>query len=101
MSKSRKIHFDVNAPKAIEAVLHILIPKRAPNMDFLSESDVEALDAGINKYLGLPFGEVRSLNHQEKCWLEAEMNLPIDFELMIDNPEVKKMLEDIPLKIVV
>lgn len=80
---------------------HHLKANREPDMDYLSESDVEALDAGADKYLGLSFGEVHDLNHQEPCWLNSEPNQAIDFALMIEDEEIRKLLLESPLKIVV
>ena len=79
---------------------HELSASRQPNMDYLSESDIEAIDAGIAKYINLSFDQVRLLNHKERAWLESPPG-EIDFALMIDNPEVLEELQNNPLKLVV
>lgn len=75
---------------------------RNPNLDYLSKSDIDSLDQGIDAYpLNMPFGEVKDKNHLERCWIESEMKSRIDFVLMIENQEVRKMLEGNPLRLVV
>lgn len=74
---------------------------RAPNLDYLSESDLECLEQGIQKYLLLSFRDVEKLNHLEKCWKESEIDRPIDFELIIENEKIKKDLAETPFKLVV
>ena len=76
--------------------LHDLKANRAPRLEFLSETDIEALDAGAAKYFGLSFTEVKNLNHEERAWTESILNQPIDFSLMIENQEVREYLEDAP-----
>lgn len=80
---------------------YTLKAKRGPNLDYLSESDVEAINAGIDKYFGRKFGEVKDINHSEKCWIESEMNQRIEFELIIENEDVLKSLKESPLRLVV
>jgi hypothetical protein len=74
---------------------------RPPNLDCLSESDIDALEKGILKYMDLTFSEVKSENHQEKSWVDSDMNRPIDFELIIENKDVLDALKDSPLKLVI
>lgn len=53
----------------------------------LSPSDIEALDHGIKEYASLEFNEAVAKNHQEDCWLNADMNKQITFEAIAkDNP---------------
>ncbi len=72
-----------------------------PNMNFFSESDIEALEYGLKEYGDLKFGEIRDKNHQHRAWKKHENELkknfgpkaiPIDYEDMIDDPEVIKDL---------
>ena len=74
---------------------------RKPDLDVLSESDIEALDKGIKKYLNLTFSQVKDVNHSEKCWIDSELNQPIDFALIIENKKVLEDLESTPLRLVV
>lgn len=80
---------------------HDIKASRAPDMGYLSKSDIAALDEGIKKYLHLPFGKVKEINHQEKCWLDGTMNAPISFESMIENPKILDQLKKNGLKRVV
>lgn len=63
-----------------------------PNMDYLSQSDTEALDNGISEYAYLSFEEVMEKNHNEKCWQETELNTRIPFEKIIDDKEIVEYL---------
>lgn len=69
-----------------------------PNMDMLSESDIEALEYGLKEYGDLSFGEVNEKNHKHRAWknheeeLKDKKSVDIDFSEMIDNKEV---LEDL------
>lgn len=74
---------------------------RQADLDYLSKSDIRALNQGIEKYIDLPFGEVRELNHEERCWIESTLNCEIDFRKMIDNPEVLEELEENPLPVAI
>lgn len=72
-----------------------------PNMDLLSESDIEALDEAIKEYGTLSFDEVKEKNHKEKCWNLPEMNTYISFDLMIENEEIKSYLKENSKNIVI
>ena len=67
---------------------------RFADKDVLSESDIEALDNGCEKYLNLSFTEVRRLNHKEECWLQGKVNQQIPFESIISNSEVLDYLRE-------
>ena len=73
---------------------HFIFSREAPDMNLLSESDVEAINHGFKEYAGLTFSEVKEKNHEERCWKETERNRPIDFALIIENQEVLKDLEE-------
>ncbi len=79
---------------------HYIKAKRESDLSLLSESDVEALEVGLAKYIDLPFEQVLATNHSEQCWLYTEQNCQIDFEKIIENEEVRKMLLETPLKLV-
>jgi len=40
-----------------------IVPHRKANLDFLSQSDIECLDAAIEQYGQLSFGQLRELSH--------------------------------------
>ena len=61
------------------SVEHILSSTDAVNLDLLSESDIEALDKGVEKYSELSFQEIREENHREECWIHKPLNSQIQF----------------------
>ncbi len=69
---------------------------RQPNDNFFSESDIEALQHGFDRYAGKDFGVVLKENHKENAWRKAierkpgSKAPPIFFEDMIE----KKCLID-------
>jgi len=63
-----------------------LVAEREPKMDYLSQSDVNALKKGLEEYKGLDFRAVRDKNHKEPAWSKNYvygMNNPIPFEDII------------------
>ena len=70
-----------------------------PDLDQLSESDIEALEYGFAEYAHLSFAEVKNKNHQHRAWLKHAQELrkvrscPISYEEMIDDPEVLSDLQ--------
>jgi uncharacterized phage-associated protein len=83
---------------------YMISATRAPALDLLSKSDIEALDHGIEEYIDLSFSQVMDKNHREKSWLEGEPDKAIPFENLIENKEVLEYLSELdgsPLRIVV
>lgn len=81
-------------PEAIVAALTIneeryrrVTANRAADMQELSPSDVECLDEAMEFCRGRAFDFLSNLTHQERAWLEADQNGPMDYELMIDGDE--------------
>jgi len=69
--------------------------ERAPEMDYFSESDVEALTAGFKEYAGLSFELVKNKNHDEPAWRNNYVpNYPhaIPFEDIIEEDWLKEDL---------
>lgn len=58
--------------------------QRAPDLSVLSPSDLECLNEAIEFCRGHGFGALSSLTHQERAWLEAPANGPMNYEHMID-----------------
>ncbi|MEZ5688771.1 MAG: Panacea domain-containing protein [Caenibius sp.] len=58
--------------------------RRQPDLDVLSLSDMECLDEAIEFCKGKSFSVLSGLTHQERAWLEAPANGPMDYEHMID-----------------
>ncbi len=83
---------------------HFVKMKRDPRMDFLSESDVEALDIGISQYGNLTFRQVNDKNHKEKAWIETYHSRPnqvISFEDIIDDKDILQYLSENSYSIVI
>ena len=67
-----------------------LMVDREPDLDYFSETDIEALEVGISEYAGKSFSEVLEKNHEEIAWQKAyesrgnNNSADILFEDMID-----------------
>jgi uncharacterized phage-associated protein len=70
--------------------------RREPDLDALSQSDIECLDAAVAYCKNTPFKTLSDQTHQEKAWLEAAPNGPMDYAAMIDddNPDREQVLEE-------
>jgi len=78
-------------PDAIVAALRIdrnpylrVTAQREPDLDVLSPSDLECLDEAIAFCREHSFVALSALTHQERAWMEAPANGPMDYEQMID-----------------
>ena len=78
-------------PDAVMAALLIerdpyprLAAQRDPDLDALSLSDLECLDEAIAFCRSHSFGALSTLTHQERAWIDAPVNGPMDYEDMID-----------------
>ena len=71
--------------------------RRAPNLDLFSQTDLECLREAVEKYLKMPVSRLRQLTHQERAWLEAPANGPMDYALMLDDdlPNRDELVEEI------
>lgn len=56
---------------------NIILPKRLPNMDFLSESERECLDESIRENASLSFNELKEKSH-DAAWEAAYKNKESD-----------------------
>lgn len=84
-------------PDAVMAALLIerdpyprLAAQRAPDLDVLSLSDLECLDEAIGFCRGRSFGTLSTLTHQERAWIDAPVNGPMDYEDMIDGSDEER-----------
>jgi uncharacterized phage-associated protein len=70
--------------------------RRDADKEVLSVSDLEWLDEAIAFCRARTFGTLSTLTHQERSWLEAPINGPMDYADMIDddNPHRDSILED-------
>jgi uncharacterized phage-associated protein len=76
---------------------YVLLPKRMPNIECLSESDIECLELGIKEYTGLSFEQVKNKNHSIRAWRETYHNMPnsfIDWYDLIEEQYLKDDLSD-------
>jgi len=72
-----------------------LTAKRKPDMEYFSESDVEALEYGFNQYAKLDFKSVMEKNHKEPAWEKSYTKgngTPILFEDLIEEEWLKEEL---------
>lgn len=70
-------------------LLRLLPGARAPNLSALSETDVECLREAICFCKDKTADELSQLTHQEKAYLVADANAPMDYEFFVDedNPQ--------------
>jgi len=61
----------------------VLCPKREPDLDLLSESDMECLDFAIERYGGLNFDELSRLSHEEPAYKEAGKDEYMELESIV------------------
>ncbi|MDR2358178.1 MAG: SocA family protein [Prevotellaceae bacterium] len=61
---------------------YFIQPKQAPDLDFLSASDIEALDSAIAQYGTLSWDEIRQKSH-DIAWSLASDDAPISMENML------------------
>jgi hypothetical protein len=57
--------------------------------DLLSKSDIEVLNAVIDRYGLRGANYLSALSHRDKAWLETQRNRRIDYALFFDEPEVQ------------
>ncbi|MBM9612790.1 SocA family protein [Desulfobulbus rhabdoformis] len=70
--------------------------KREPDLQYFSQSDLDALQESLDTYGDLSFDEIFHLTHKEKCYIATEDQQPIDYALMLDNdnPHRDSILEN-------
>lgn len=66
-----------------------IVPKKEPDLRYLSESDIEALDCAIAKYGHLTPAQLSKLSHREPAWKSAEMNWDMDYRLLFTAEEAQ------------
>jgi uncharacterized phage-associated protein len=91
-------------PEAITAAFSVardtylrVTARRNADLDILSASDIECLDEAVAFCRARTFTVLSNLTHQERSWLEAPANGPMDYEAMIDadNPARQEILEEV------
>lgn len=78
-------------------VLIGMVAKRKPNLDLLSQTDVECLKGAIEFCRGKEKGFLSELSHEDRAWTSAGKNGPMDYAMMIDvnNPHGEEILEEL------
>jgi uncharacterized phage-associated protein len=81
--------------QAFKVEKHInVIPRRKPNLDYLSESDIEALDKAIGIYARMDFGRLWRIAHNERPYQDAAHNASISLVSIIKSlPNADEVLE--------
>lgn len=78
-----------NMPSGTRDALQIegydIFPQRKPDLEFLSESDIECLNVSINKFKSLSFSQLRDISHQEACYKKADRDDEIEFENIVES----------------
>ena len=68
--------------------------KLPPDLNYLSETDVEALDFVLDKYGHLTPAQLSKLSHNDPAWREADMNGDIDYRLLlVEDETMSQMVE--------
>ena len=75
---------------------HFYTAARKSDNEYLSESDIEALQKGYNEYADLNFEEVKKKNHENEAYVKAitVANKYIRFEDLIHDKDVLKDLKE-------
>lgn len=88
-------------PDAILSALSIMrdpypqvVALRSVDADALSPSDLECLDEAIAFCRGRGFGVLSGLTHQERAWLQAPANGPMDYEDMIEGNDREAIISE-------
>ena len=85
----------VHPEKAIEVKnKEVVIPLRPPNLDYLSESDLECLDKSIDVYAEMDLIQLWKIAHEEEAYTKARRNYPIRLSDIITSlPNGKEILD--------
>lgn len=92
--------FNVIEIKKDNRIIPVIIPERDFNKEYLSLSDIEALDYSISKYKDYDFKQLTNVSHEHPAWLnawnnrECSNNPPMHYEDFIDS-ENQDLLEDL------
>jgi len=78
---------------ALEVKHNNLVPLREPNLDFLSESDIESLEYSINEYGDLSFSDLKDLSHDE-AYDSVDKNDMISIEAIASTLKDKDLIMD-------
>lgn len=80
---------------AIQRTPYPLINARRPvNHELLSASDIECLEEAMAFCRGQSFGSLSNITHQERAWLDAPQNGPMNYADMIDDQDREDILAE-------
>jgi uncharacterized phage-associated protein len=69
-------------------------PRRAPNLDYLSESDLECLNESIRLYAGMDLKELWRIAHEEDAYKKSRRNGSMQLtDIILSLPNGKDVLE--------
>jgi uncharacterized phage-associated protein len=80
--------------------VHLFTAKRRPNMDYLSRTDIEALDRAQDIVSSLTFDQLRRLTHEDPAYIEAwnrrgnSLSSKMRLDLLIEN-DGESLAEDL------
>lgn len=63
----------------------IIAPLRDPDLDYLSESDIECLNLAINNYANMDHNDLWNLVHSELSYKKSKLNKPIKFNDILES----------------
>ena len=91
----RKSAFADVAREAFEIVGNTVKPLRTPNLDFLSESDLESLDSSIHTVGNLSYSSLRRMSHDD-AYRSADFNGEISIEAIAATlPSGQKLIKEL------
>jgi len=71
-----------------------IVPRREPDLDLLSTSDIDCLNSALRQYGRKSLSELKRLSHREKAYKEADENDFIPLESIARSlPEGEELLE--------
>ena len=84
---------DLPIDEAFAVQGHNIVPRREPDLDFLSETDKECLELAIDKYGHLSFRQLKRLSHDE-AYEAADENDFIQIEAIANTLPNRELLLD-------
>lgn len=71
-----------------------IVPHRPPNLEYLSESDIECLDEAIERFGSLSFSALKKASHADPAYQGADRNDFISLETIVKTlPDGELLLE--------
>ncbi len=85
---------DLPIQEAFTADRTTITPRREPNLDLLSQSDIECLDFAIRRYGHMSLGQLKRLSHREKAYQDADENDFMSLEqIVLSLPDGEQLLQ--------